>query len=187
MPPEPPKRKPSSPRLSVTEEVAPNAVHEYRPRPSNPPPAELPLPPPSYRREPVEDNPPMARPRARQPSRPEAVEVEDADDRPSVIEFKQAVHVQHGKLRIVVPWVVVAAVITALSTYYGAAHVQAQTPPNDQVLEKLAKLEAKIDARNTLQDVDSKLMVARVGALESKVGAVDATTTQILMNLRGQK
>jgi len=80
-PPKPP-RPGSSPRLSITEEVAPGAVRQYRPpsfadRPTVPPPSERrpaisnrPPPdmhpmPPAYRREPAEDNPSNAIPRAR--------------------------------------------------------------------------------------------------------------------------
>ncbi len=152
------RRPPATP----TQRGAPAPPSERRPVPSNPPPEDL-----TKRSH-------------------HDIEVELADDRPSTIEFKEAIRVQHGRLRLVVPWVVVAAAISAVGTYYGAHAAQAATPPNDEVINRLTKLEQKIDQRNTLQDVDYKLLVSRVGALESKVGAVDETTTQILLNLRNQ-
>lgn len=55
-------------------------------------------------------------PRDRQPSRPETVEVEMADDRPSVVEFQRAVHAKYGKASFSGPaWVfLILAVFGAL-------------------------------------------------------------------------
>lgn len=161
--------------------VPPDEAPRARPAPAMPTQRGAPAPP--SERRPVLSNPP---PDDLAKRSHHDIEIELADDRPSTIEFKEAIRVQHGRLRLVVPWVVVAAAISAVGTYYGAHAAQAATPPNDEVINRLTKLEQKIDQRNTLQDVDYKLLVSRVGALESKVGAVDETTTQILLNLRNQ-
>jgi len=106
--------------------------------------------------------------------------VEEAEDRASVVDFGKAVHVQHGRLRIVIPWVVVAAVITALGTYYGAHTAQAATPPNDVVLNKLADLQRSIDANEQDRKLQTALLIQRVSTLETKNGETQALLTAAL-------
>lgn len=122
--------------------------------------------------------PGLAIPKRPAPSNPPPEDLEA--DRPSVIEFKESLKIQHGKLRIVIPWVVVAAALTFAGTYLGAARTRA-VAGSDETAHELQKINDKIDKNRADQDLQNALMLARQQGLETQYGTVQADIHGILI------
>jgi hypothetical protein len=158
-------------------------------RPHTPPPPAMPMAPPRE----------YAAPRGRLPSHHDVEIAEESDegDRPSRLEqeeFGRAVHVRYGKLRVAIP-LTLAGILLGGGGVVGYERIHESTPQaaalsdsardalNAEVLNRLTKLEAKIDANKASNDTDQKLLIQRVGALETEQGATKAGVQAILVSL----
>jgi hypothetical protein len=111
-------------------------------------------------------------------------------ERLSRVEEERAVHVRYGKLRIAIP-LTFAGVLLGGGGVVGYEKIQHSTPEaaalsdaahealNAEVLHRLEKLDAKIDANQAVAVTDQKLLIQRVGTLETNLGATTAEVRTI--------
>lgn len=128
---------PNAPGVPGTK-LPPAKREERRPPMSNPPPAESPPQPPAFRH-------------ARSSSQHD-VQAETADDRPSMVEFQQAVHAQFGKASFSGPaWVfliLLVVVLLAVIIYLLATRAQ-PVAANCATIDQVRAVDTKVDTLST--------------------------------------
>lgn len=101
----------------------------------------------------------------------------------------KGVQVTHGKLRIVVPYAVVALLLGALGSWLAAERIRpqdtaTQTAAYAELAHKLDAAETQAQAREQAQAVVNAALLNRTAALETSIGELRATNVALLAAIR---